>query len=167
MSDFSELEQRVITALERIGSGTRSLTSALKAAEDAGGKPDDAALAAVQEALEAERVANAQLEERVKAIREKQDGQVEQLETRVGDLTTRLKQAESELARLKQVNAQLRDNNAALRQANSQGLGDAHLINKSMQTELEALRILREADRTELDEIIGTLSPFVREEAHA
>ncbi len=43
------------------------------------------------------------------------------------------------LQRLKRINDQLRQNNQALREANEDGVGDPHLINKAMMTELEAL----------------------------
>jgi len=163
MSDIAEFETRISAALERIGQAAEALSSG--AAEE--GVPDTAALDAAQEALEAERITNAQLEERVKAIREKQDSQVQALEDRVAALDTRAEQAEGELAKLRRVNAELRANNTALREANAAGLGDAHLINKSMQAELETLRTLRDGDRAELDDILGTLAPLTGEATHA
>ncbi len=65
MSDISDLESRITTALDRIGRGLDAL----------GPKPDagqDAEIATLKVALEEEKTANAQLEERVRAIKEKQ-----------------------------------------------------------------------------------------------
>lgn len=163
MSDITELERRITAALERIVNGVEVLSA--RAPQENGN--DSADMAALKEALEAEKSANAQLEERVKAIRDKQDSQVAQLETRVAKLSARAEAAETELARLRRVNTQLRESNAALRTANAGGLGDAHLINKAMQAELDALRTLRDGDRAELDEIISALEPLAGEATHA
>lgn len=168
MSDVTELQNRIAAALDRIGRGAEALASRQATpAEPSGEAASDAEVAALKEALEAEKMANAQLEARVTAIREKQDGMLAQLEARVARLTARADSAETEVDRLRKVNQQLRENNEALRAANAEGLADAHLINKSMQAELEALRTLRETDRSELDAIIGELTPLVEEGAHA
>ncbi|MGB8621487.1 MAG: hypothetical protein WCD16_01595 [Paracoccaceae bacterium] len=171
MSDISELERRISAALERIGAGAEALAAArAKAAEEAAATQpaqEDPQLAEMRDALEAEKTANAQLEERVKAIRDKQESQVAHLEERVARLTARSAEVEAEVERLRRVNTKLRESNKALREANAEGLGDAHLINTAMQTELDALRVQREADRSELDQIIGELAPLTGEDTHA
>ncbi|MHC0053045.1 hypothetical protein [Actibacterium sp. D379-3] len=164
MSDITELERRITAALERIGKGAEALSAARA---DAGAAADETELTRLTEALEAEKTANAQLEERVKAIRDKQDTHLAQLESRVSKLGARAEAAEKEIDRLRRINAELRENNAALRAANAEGLGDAHLINKSMLTELDALRALRDGDRAELDEIIEELTPLTGEDINA
>lgn len=164
MSDITELESRITAALERIGKSADALRAA--PAEVAPAEDEDA-IARLTEALEAEKTANAQLEERVKAIRDKQESQIAQLEARLAKLTARAGGAEAEIERLRRVNAELRSNTTALRAANAEGLGDAHLINKSMQAELDALRTLRDGDRSELDEIIAELEPLAGEGTHA
>lgn len=161
MNNLSELEQRISAALERIGRGTESLTNGDAAVADT------EALEKAKDELEAERMVNAQLEERVRAIREKQENQVKTLEEKVVALAARAEGLETELGGLRQVNAELRANNTALREANAAGLADAHLLNKSMQAELEALRRVREGDRAELDDILQSLKPLYSEAANA
>ncbi len=154
MSDISELEARITAALDRIGQGLDAL----------GPKPDPAAGEELQQlrvALEEERVVNAQLEERVRAIREKQESTVSKLTEEVERLRGLLEAGEAGAARLSKVNAELRANNAALREAVAQGLAEPHLVNKSMMAELEALRAAQAADRSELDAVLAELAPLV------
>lgn len=153
MSDISELETRITTALERISSGLNALAPA------AADQSDE--VATLNAALEQERTANAQLEERVRAIKEKQDTTVASLTAEVERLTALLKSEENSLAKLRQVNTDLRANNDALRQAVSQGVAEPHLINKSMMAELEGLRASQIADRTELDAVLGELNSLI------
>ncbi|SMX42662.1 hypothetical protein [Actibacterium lipolyticum] len=176
MSDITELERRINFALERISKGadllSESRSNAIEAAQvaEAAAKEsatDDSALAAVQEELAAEKAANAQLEERVIAIRDKQESQVAQLEARVAKLTARADTAEAEIERLRAINAKLREHTTALRVANTTGARDSSLINASMAAELEALRALRESDRSELDEIIDSITPLTEEGTNA
>lgn len=153
MSDISELETRITTALERIGTGLDALAPA---------KPDNSdEVAALQAALEEERTANAQLEERVKAIKEKQDNTVQTLSDEVERLADLLDEEEATLSKLRQVNAELRANNDALREAVSQGVAEPHLINKSMMAELEGLRAAQTADRAELDAVLAELNSVI------
>ncbi len=154
MSDISELESRITAALDRIGQGLEAL----------GPKPDPAAGEELQQlrvALEEERVVNAQLEERVRAIRQKQESTVSKLTQEVERLRQLLEDGESGIAQLRKVNAELRANNGALREAVAQGVAEPHLINKSMMAELEALRAARAADRTEIDAVLAELAPLV------
>lgn len=152
MNDITELERRITAALDRIGTGISGIS---------GASDSTAETARLREALEAEQTVNAQLEERVKAIRDRQEQTVSALEAEVARLREAVGQHQTELQRLKRIGTQLRQNNVALREANQQGVGDAHLINKAMLTELDALRTTREADRTELDAILGALKPLL------
>ncbi len=158
MSDISELETRITTALERISAGLGALAPA--------GASEPGEVAALTAALEEERTVNAQLEERVKAIKEKQDSTVETLVGEVDRLRLLLETEERSLAKLRQVNEDLRSNNDALRQAVSQGVAEPHLINKSMMAELEGLRAAQNADRVELDAVLGELTGLISD-AHA
>ena len=74
MSEISELERRITAALDRASQALDKLSAATTADGDSGD------LAAE---LEAERVANAQLEERVRAIKDKQETMVARLEADV------------------------------------------------------------------------------------
>ncbi len=154
MSDIAELEGRITAALDRIGQGLDGLAP----------KQDAAVGEEVQQlrvALEEERVVNAQLEERVRAIREKQESTVTRLTEEVDRLRGLLEEGEAGGERLRKVNGELRRNNAALRDAVTQGLAEPHLVNKSMMAELEALRATQAADRTELDAVLAELAPLV------
>ena len=157
MSEITELERRITAALTRIDAGVDAL----------GQIPDGDAgeVAALKESLEVEKTANAQLEERVAAIKEKQETLIKELEAKVADLTATVAQQESDAKRLLMVNAQLRESNDELRESNESEVGDAHLINKAMQTELEALRATRKADLAELETIMDELKPLIGEDA--
>jgi len=159
MGDVAELEKRITAALDRIGVGLDAISTS------SGGDGGDAT--ALQEALDAEKVANSQLEERVGAIKEKQERLVAGLEAEVEKLRAELASHDGEVQNFKQVNQQLRDNNRALRDANKQGVGDANLINSGMMAELDALRISQQTDRSELDSILMGLKPLMEGNANA
>lgn len=72
MADISELDQRISAALERISNGLDGLGQA-------------AADAALTEELEAERMANAQMEERIRALREQHEAQMREIEASASD----------------------------------------------------------------------------------
>jgi chromosome segregation ATPase len=158
MTDITELERRITAALDRISIGLPGI----------GGSGDAGAeVARLREALEAEQTANAQLEERVKAIRDRQEQTVSALEAEVARLREAAAGHEAGMQRLKRINDQLRQNNLALREANQEGVGDPHLINKAMMTELDALRTTHDADRAELDAVLGALRPLLEGEVNA
>ena len=152
MEDISEFERRITAALDRASQAMDSLS--------AGEGGDTSALTAE---LEAERVANQQLEERVRAIKEKQETTVAGLENEVARLKEALEARDGELQQTRSVNDALRQSNASLREANAQGVGDADLVNSAMVTELESLRAARAADRSEIAEILATLEPVLKE----
>ncbi len=161
MTDVAELEKRLSAALDRIASGVAAMASP---APDAG---DSEEVARLRESIESERSANAQLEQRVIAIKDKQEKLVANLEAEVARLRQELEDREATLHRVKRINQRLRENNRALREANRAALGDAELINTSMVTELDALRLSRETDRAELDTILNELKPLVEGGANA
>jgi chromosome segregation ATPase len=152
MSETAELEARITAALDR----AEQALEALSVREEGDTR-------ALKEELEAERTANAQLEERVRAIKERQDATVADLEDQVKRLRQAVGSRDGELQRMRSVNAELRQSNQALREANAEGLADAQLVNSSMMTELEALRALQAADRAEIDDILATLDPVLKE----
>ena len=161
MSEIAELERRITAALARIGQGLSSLSAA-----PSSDMPED--VRTLQEALEAERVTNAQLTERVRAIKDRQENLVGQLERRAMQLSRQLEAAGAEVQRLKSANHEMETTLAALREAAESGEGiDAHLVNRAMQAELESLRSVRMAEVVELDEILAELKPLIGEEHHA
>ena len=152
MSDISEYERRITAALDRAQQALENL--------GAGDGADSAALAAE---LEAERVANQQLEERVRAIKEKQETTVSELEADVARLSEALKTRDAEVQTMRQVNESLRSSNAALRKANAEGLAEPDLVNAAMVSELDSLRASRDAERAEIESILATLEPVLKE----
>lgn len=158
MSDIAELERRIISALERIGTGVDGLGPASGPVDS--NEADD-----LRQALEAEKLANAQLEERVSSIKQKQETTIKEMQARIEELTTTVSKKETDAKKLLNVNAQLRESNDALRESNESGVGDAHLINKAMQTDLEALKATRKADLAELETIMAEIKPLIGEGA--
>lgn len=153
MDDISEFERRITAALDRAAQALDALS--------AGG--DGGNVSELKAELEAERVANSQLEERVRAIKEKQEKTVARLEAEVADLKAALTSKDTVLQRTRSVNEELRASNEALRKANYKGVGDPGLVNASMVTELNSLRTARAAERAEIEEILATLEPVLRE----
>ena len=153
MNDISELERRLTAALDRIGLGLGKI----------GG--EDAAVLASE--LAAEREANAQLEARVLAIKDKQETMVAALQDEVARLREALTGTDADLQRLRSVNADLRSSNAALRDANASGVADPTLVNSAMETEIGALRELNAANRAEIDRALAELEPMLKEAANA
>lgn len=145
MPDIVELERRIMAALDRIGTGLEGLPI-----EPSTGQGDPAELDSLREALAAEKEVNAQLEERVKAVRTKQvkavrakmEGQITELEDKIVSLKTRARGADVQAQRLSKTNRQLRQS-------------------------LETLRAARDGDLAELDAILVELKPLLEERANA
>ncbi|WP_137701904.1 hypothetical protein [Marimonas lutisalis] len=151
--DIVELERRITAALDRIGRGLSGLAPEVEA--------DESEIEQLKAALEDEKLANAQLEERIKALHEKQDGRLKELQDKAEAQAEAMSKLDEELQRLRAANEQLRSSNAALREANEKGVGEPHLINKAMLTELEALRAARAADTAEAGAILEALAPLL------
>jgi len=154
MSDIAELERRIAAALDRASQAMDRLS--------AGGEGAESAKALAAE-LEAERMANAQLEERVRAIKEKQDGRMAELERDVTRLRDVVEARDEMLQQVRAVNEELRKSNTALREANAQGLADPGLVNDAMQSELEAMRTARAADKADVEDVLATLDSVLKE----
>ncbi|MCT4553607.1 MAG: hypothetical protein N4A53_02880 [Pelagimonas sp.] len=122
---------------------------------------DPAELAELRSALEDERMAGAQMAERLRL-----------LETRAGSDTAELRDQlsaqreasgllEEEIRRVTAVNESLRATVEGLRKANAEGVGDPHLINNVMLEELEALRAARSAERAETEAVLSLMTPLL------
>ena len=168
---IEEVQSRITAAMERIGKGLAALNEkpAPTSEQDPG----------VVAALEEEKLANAQLEERLRSIRGKHEAEVNELRAELAnsavsqklrsDLATQseaMARLDMDVQRLRQSNDQLRDSNAALRIANEQGIGEAGLINKAMLAELEGLRASRATDAAEASAILGKLEPLLASAAN-
>ena len=64
---------------------------------------------------------------------------------------------------MRAVNENLRSSNAALREANAKGLAEPELVNAAMSSELDSLRAARAAERAEIETILATLEPVLKE----
>lgn len=165
MSDVSHLEARISTALNRIRQGIDRLNGAPVPQPQAETGPSAEEVDALNAQLDEERMANAQLEERVKLLKERQDGKLAELQSGIEAGRARAARMDRELQRLRQVNADLRDINGKLRGAISDGVSEPHLVNKAMLAELEALRATQAADAAEMDAILDELTPIIEKEA--
>lgn len=165
MQDITKLEQRITAALERIGKGVdRIATKGGQPARETTASPV-AADAALRAQLEDEKALTAQLQERLRALKER-DNQGS-LQEKVDRLTQQLDVQGLELQRMRRTAASLRDQLAQLRQAQAAGVVEPHLINKTMLAELDALRATRLTEMAEMDEILAALEPHLSEAGHA
>lgn len=151
MNDIASLEGRLSAALERLQRGLENY---------AGNGAADENLAALSLQLEDEKTANAQLEERVRALKEKQD-EIGPMAAKVSEQSAQLAGLDGELQRLRASNADLRQVAGQLRAAAEGSVADAELINRALMAEVEALQAQRSADRKELDAILSELKPLV------
>lgn len=162
MNDIIELESRIAGALGRIRRQVEGITNpeepAVVAAPAEGG--DTAALHAQ---LAEERTVNAQLEERVRALKDRQDGKLAELEGRAEADATRLAALDAELQRLQAVNADLRAVASEMRRALQDEVADPELVNRAALAELEAVSAAQGADRAEVDAILSELAPLIGE----
>ena len=164
MTQIDELQRRITAALDRIAQGVEQLDAAPPPAPEPDPVPqvDPAEMAALQEALDAERLANAQLEERVRAIREKQENTVADLTEQVGSQREAMTRLDSELQRLRTANDMLRDTNQKMRSALEENVGEPHLINQAMLAELEGLRAAQAADAAENRAVLQAMEPVLQ-----
>jgi len=153
MGQIDELEQRISSALDRIGQGLEGVAQS----------DETPASAEVMAELNAERDANAQLEERLKALRERTSANTVQLEQKVERLQAQLAASEAQTAKLRGLNDRLHHAVEHLRRQNESMVGDPHLVNKAMMAELEALRSARAGDVAEMDAILSEMKPLVGE----
>lgn len=167
MNDIAELERRITAALDRIGQGLDRLPPAATGREDADAAAQThelaSELARLREELDAERDANAQLTERLRAVKDRDTQTVRDLEQRIETMTRQLDVQGLELQRMRKTTIQLRENLRALREARTTGQVEPYLLNKAMLTELEALRATRAAEIAEMDEILAEMAPLLRE----
>jgi hypothetical protein len=163
MQDITELEKRITAALERIGKGVDRLGMQPRPAGSA--PTPGAADAALRAQLEEEKSLTAQLQARLRAIKEREAKG--DLQEKVDRLTQELDVKGLELQRMRRVNASLREQLEALRTSAASGVTEPHLINKAMATELEALRATRLTEIAEMDEILAALEPHLTEAGNA
>ncbi len=150
MSNIDELQRRITAAMDRVAGGLDKLATG-----PSGPDPEMVQL------LEDERTANAQLNERVRALKTQSDAELGRLRAKVEEGETRMAQLDVELQRVRRANVQLSEACEALREANQEGVGEPHLINKAMLAELEGLRAARASDVAETSAILAALTPLL------
>lgn len=138
MSDITELERRLTSALDRISKNASALAVATPAV-------DEGQVAELTSA-------NADLSERVAGLEAQTARQTDQIEN-----------AATENARLNAVIDALRAHTDALSDANVSGTSAGDEINGAMASELTDMRAARKADIRQLDEILAELAPAVKE----
>jgi predicted nucleic acid-binding Zn-ribbon protein len=168
MNELNEIRQRILTALSVVEAGIGRLSAepvAAPAPEPFAApdseQPDPAALAAE---LAEERTLTAQLEERIRTLKDRQDQRLAALDGQIMAQRDQLAALDGELQALRQTNAELRDVAAQMREALSEGVAEPELVNRAMMAEIEALRATRAADRAEVEAVLGALEPLIREQ---
>jgi len=117
--------------------------------------------------LEEERTTSAQLQERLKAVKDRDGAATAQLQDKIDRLTRQLDVQGLELQRMRRTTISLRDQLRQLRETQAAAVAEPHLINKAMLTELEALRATRLTEMAELDEIAAALDDHLTEAENA
>lgn len=165
MSQIEELQGRITAAMARIDAGASALAARSQASEPS---PD------LVQALEDERSANAQLEERLRALTAQhndeiaalrvdldQSSEIDGLKSQLDALDQAMGQLDTDLQQLREANGQLRASNAALRAANQEGVGDPDLINEALQADLDGLRTAHAAEIAEVGVVLAKLKPLL------
>ena len=162
MSDIDKLESRITAALDRIRRGVAEMNAtAARAAEPVPEVEDETA--ALRYQLEEEQTVNAQLKERVRVLKERQDSNVAALQKRVETQSAQIAALDGDIQRLRASNADLTDVTAQLRSAAANESVTPELINRAALAEIEALTAQRAADVDEMDAIISELKPLIEE----
>lgn len=90
--DLLDAHGRIVTAFEKIAAGAEALAARAESA------PDPAELARLRAEIEEERTVNAQLAERVRVLRERQDPRLSELEESLAQARARITELEAERA---------------------------------------------------------------------
>ncbi|MGY9047647.1 hypothetical protein P775_09155 [Puniceibacterium antarcticum] len=162
MTQIEELERRITAALDRIAQGVEAFDQA-PVPEPAVPEADPAELAALREALSEEQLANAQLEERLRVLRQKPDSPAPDLKAQLAAQSESMTTLDLDLQHLRRANDMLVSTIQELRAALEENVGEPNLINKAMLAELEALRAARAVDAAETRAVLDTLEPLLAE----
>ena len=114
MTEIEEFERRINAALDRIAYQVETFGDSSPASTPAASDNSEE-IEQLKSDLADERLANEQLEERVKAIRDRQESQVSELQAQVTAFKASIGDLDAELQRLRHANDQLTANNAELR----------------------------------------------------
>lgn len=160
MSDINALERRISAALNRAREGVDRLAAA-PTMPPVATTPVSAGDGDLASQLTEERTVNAQLEERVRALKERQDGKLSGLEAEVDAQKVQLADFDRDIQRLQQANADLRAVAAEMREALLASTAEAELINRAVLAELEAVKAAHAVGTAEAAAIIAQLTPML------
>lgn len=175
MGDGTEFERRIAAAFARIAGGLdRAAAAAAERGRDRpsvppapvaapAAMPAEADIAALRIALDEERTANAQLEERLRLLRDRGDSRLTAALAERDAARARVAELDGALQGLRQSQAELREMAGQLRAALAEGVAEPDLVNRAMQAEIDALVALRAADAAEVDAVIAELRPLIEE----
>lgn len=174
MSDVGELERRLAAALERIGKGLDAMPSRAAAAARPpapavvlpGTEDKDAEIARLRAALRDQTSLTAQLQDRLRASRDRDGASHPQLEQKLDRMTRQLDVQGIELQRMRKTAVSLREQLRVLREA-QMGAVEPQMINKALLAEVEAMRAIRLTEMAEMDDILAELTPLIAESEHA
>ena len=152
-TDITVLERRIAAAFDRIGEALDKVVA-------------DAGDADLHARIAVERDANAQLTERLRAVKAREAEARALLEARIAELTQQIDAQAIELQRLKKTAVQLRETLRAQTDAAAEATSDPQLVNRALLAEVEALRALRQTEAVELGAILSELAPLVAEAEH-
>ena len=145
MSDISVLEGRLQAALDRIGRALEDVQGVSQSESE----PDESLILQLEEN-------KARIAELESIVAER----ASEHEQQVTELRAMLEEAAAEKQQIQSAVMALRGRIRGLRAANKQNVGDPALINASLQAELDAMTMLRDSDRAELDGILAELEPL-------
>jgi len=169
MSDVNEVLDRISSAIYRSGVALKAMAAApvpsavvapAAVAPAMVAPADDAVLT---QALDDERTANAQLQERLRQVKARHDTRMATLEAELAQNRTAMAGMDAGLQGLHQTNADLREVVATLRGALSRGVAEPEMINRALLAEVEALSAARAADLAELGAVYAELKPLLGE----
>ncbi|MFP7673011.1 hypothetical protein ACG74X_06590 [Marivita sp. S0852] len=175
MTQIDELQHRITAALDRVAQGVAQIEARVADVPETPPEPqvDPEEITRLKEALEDEKLANAQLEERVRKLHETHQRELE--EARAASVPAPAPAPEPapevpsvdvaaldlDMQRLQQSNEMLRRTNEELRRALAENVGEPHLINKAMLAELEGLRAARAVETAETKAVLASLTPLL------
>jgi chromosome segregation ATPase len=159
MDGIAELEQRIMAALARLDAGLERRVSASSSAA-----PSPAVMAELdhlREELDEERSANAQMNERLRAQRERTERVVAEMRGEIDRLARQVDEQALAMQRLVASTTQMREDLRRLRAAGPGG-ADAALLGKA--ADAEAGAALRAAEAADLANLVAALTPIVQAE---
>ena len=119
----------------------------------------------LREELDEERMANAQLAERLKVQRDRADRTAGDMKAEVARLTGQVDDQALAMQRLVTATIQMREDLRRMRDRRMQESGgDPGLMDKSMAAELNAISALRSAEAAELADLVAALTPIMQAE---